>query len=158
MGYKPSLSASSLVRHLFVYVIEGNLDVSPSDSLTRGLLNSRTGIQESDCVVYYLVRRVVQIGLLAMIWAILGLVAFIFMPKFCSLFDMTVGSIYTHVSGSSRCESVTLDMGDVQVIFDTLQSRHRLPESILAESSQFDMALTAQVRYLALLDDRLHSR
>jgi hypothetical protein len=39
-------------------------------------------------------------------------------------------------------------MGDVQVIFDTLKWRHRLPENILAESSQFDMALTAQVRYL----------
>jgi hypothetical protein len=83
-----------------------------------------------------------------MIWAILGLLSFVFMPKVCSLFDMTVGSIYTHVSGSSRCESVTLDMGDVQVIFDTLLWRHRLPENILAESSQFDMALTAQVRYL----------
>lgn len=101
-------------------------------SLIRGHLNSRSGIQKADGVAYYLVRRVVQIGLFAMIWAILGIVAFIFMPKFCSLFDMTLGSIYTHV------------------VFDTLQSRHRvLPEHIsqckhIAQSSQLDRTLTAE--------------
>ncbi|KAN0133063.1 hypothetical protein V8E53_009093 [Lactarius tabidus] len=102
-------------------------------SLIRGHLDSRSGIQKSDGVVYYLVRRVVQTGLLAMIWAILGLVAFIFMPKFCSLFDMTLGSIYTHV------------------IFDTLQSRRRVLPVHLAQSkhlahqsSQLDRTLTAE--------------
>lgn len=95
-------------------------------SLTRALLNSRTGIQQSDSVVYYLIRRVVQMGFFAMIWAVLGLVAFIFMPTVCSFFEMTAGSIYTHV------------------IFDMLQSRRKLHEH-MAERSHTDMALTAQL-------------
>jgi hypothetical protein len=83
----------------------------------RALLNSRSGIQRIDNAVYYLIPRVVQMGLLATIWAISGLVAFIFEPRFCSLFDMTAGAIYTHVSGSSL-RIVPLDMrrrpGDIR--------------------------------------------
>ncbi|KAI9437997.1 hypothetical protein H4582DRAFT_229086 [Lactarius indigo] len=92
--------------------------------LLRALINSR---KKSDGIVYYLIRRVFQIGFFAMLWAALGLVAFIFFPRVCSLFDMTLGSIYTHV------------------IFDTLQSESRigLRENI-AERSQCGMALTAQ--------------
>ena len=113
----------------------------------RALLNSRTGIQKLDNVVYYLIPRVVQMGFLTMIWAVSGLVSFIFMPRFCSLFDMTAGAIYTHVSGCSL-RIVPLDRGDVQAIFDTLQSHHRLRERVV-DPSQIDMSLTAQVRYLA---------
>ena len=82
----------------------------------RALLNSRAGIQKSDSIVYYLSHRVIQMGFFAMIWAISGLVAFIFVPQVCLLFDMTVGSIYTHVSGSSLHESflfVAQHTGDV---------------------------------------------
>ena len=89
-----------LYAHLFLRVVKGQnaYTFHPSDSLIRGHLNSRSSNQKSDSAVYYLARRVVQVGLFAMIWAILGLVAFIFMPKVCSLFDMTLGTIYTHVS------------------------------------------------------------
>ena len=85
-----------------------------------------------------------------MIWAVLGLVAFIFMPRVCSLFDMTLGSIYTHVS-SSLCGSspqLLLNPTVYQVIFDTLQSRHRVvpEEHHIAENNQLDRSLTAEVR------------
>lgn len=103
--------------------------------------------------MYYLARRVVQVGLFAMIWAILGLVAFIFMPKVCSLFDMTLGTIYTHVSifQSSSLAANSLNPPTLQVIFDTLQSRHRevVPEHI-AENGQLDRTLTAEVRVTEL--------
>ncbi|KAH9054938.1 hypothetical protein EDB87DRAFT_1362973 [Lactarius vividus] len=96
-------------------------------SLMQALLNARTGIQRSDSVVYYLVRRIVQMGFFSTIWAISGLVAFIFFPNVCSLLDMTVGSIYTHV------------------IFDTLQSESRIGlREHIVEHSQCDMALTSQ--------------
>lgn len=104
MGHKQSPSASSLVRHFFISVVKETYISHSLDSLMRAFLNSRTGVQKSDNVVYYLIPRVVQMGLFATIWAISGLVAFIFTPMVGSLFDLTAGAIYTHVSDSALRE------------------------------------------------------
>ena len=71
--------------------------------LTLALLQSRTGFQKSDGVVRYLVGRVVQIGFFAMLWTIAGLATWFLMPRYViyALFDVTSGTIYTHVGGSS---------------------------------------------------------
>jgi len=114
------LTRAQTVLSAFWHGLQVIVECFISYSLIRGHLNAR----KSGCAMSYLYRRLVQLGIFAMIWAILGLMAFAFMPKVCSLFDMTVGSLYTHV------------------VFDTL--RHRLSENS-TESNQFDMALTAQV-------------
>ena len=52
--------------------------------------------------MYFLTRRVVQLGLFAVIWSIAGMATWFLLPKYTvvALFDMTSGSIYTHVSDS----------------------------------------------------------
>ena len=69
--------------------------------LTRTLLASRSGLQKSDTLVNHLVRNVIHIGLFATIWAFAGLVTFFLLPRdtVYTIFDVTSGSIYTHVSG-----------------------------------------------------------
>ncbi|KAI0249283.1 hypothetical protein BJV78DRAFT_1228382 [Lactifluus subvellereus] len=90
--------------------------------LSRALLTSRSGIQKSDHVVNRLVRNVVQLGLFAMLWAVAGLATWFLLPRSTvyTLFDMTSGSIYTHM------------------IYDGLLSRPKLRER-LAERSLFDL-------------------
>jgi len=72
--------------------------------LTRALLKSRSGLQKTDNVVKRIVRRVIQIGLLGTICALAGLVSWFFLHNttIYIVFDMTVGSIYTHVRYSFR--------------------------------------------------------
>ena len=69
--------------------------------LTRALLNSRTGFEKSDNLVYYFTRRIIQLGLFAAIWSLAGMATWFLLPKYTvyAFFDMTAGPIYTHVSG-----------------------------------------------------------
>ena len=71
--------------------------------LARALLRSRTNLQRADSVVNYLIRRVIQTGLLATFWTVVGLATFFLLPKMaaCMLVDAAAGPIYTHVSGLS---------------------------------------------------------
>ncbi|KAH9019239.1 hypothetical protein EDB84DRAFT_624041 [Lactarius hengduanensis] len=116
-----------MIISAFWYGLQAIAECLVAYSLMRALLNTRTGIRKSDSVAYYLVRRVVQMGLFATMWAISGLVAFIFFPKVCSLFDVTAGSIYAHV------------------IIDTLQSESRIRfREHMAKRSQCDVVLAAQ--------------
>jgi hypothetical protein len=70
--------------------------------LIHALLKSRSGFEKSDSLVHYLTRRVVQLGLFAVIWSLAGMATWFLLPKYTvfAFFDMTSGSIYTHVSGS----------------------------------------------------------
>ena len=67
--------------------------------LTRALLKSRSGLQKTDNVLKRIVRSVIQIGLFGTICALAGLVSWFFLHNttIYIVFDMTVGSIYTHV-------------------------------------------------------------
>ncbi|KAH9973207.1 hypothetical protein BGW80DRAFT_257035 [Lactifluus volemus] len=78
--------------------------------LSWALLKSRSGVQKSDSVVNYLVRRVIQIGFLASFWTIIGWATWFFLPNELAflLFSATAGPLYTHV------------------IYDTLLSRVQL--------------------------------
>ena len=71
--------------------------------LVRVLLKSRIGIRKSDNVVNFLVRGAIQTGFLAALWAIGGLVTSFFVPQnlVYRVFDVTSGSVYTHVGVSS---------------------------------------------------------
>ena len=70
--------------------------------LIRALLKSRSGFEKSDSLVHHLTRHVVQLGLFAVIWSFAELATWFLLPKYTvvALFDMTSGSIYTHVSDS----------------------------------------------------------
>ena len=72
--------------------------------LSRALLKSRTGLQKSDSIVNYLLRRVIQIGFLAALWTVAGLATWFLLPKVLvfMFFSSTVGPMYTHVGGSSN--------------------------------------------------------
>ena len=77
--------------------------------LIRALLNARSGLEQSDSLVHHVTRHVIQIGLFATTWSLAGLATWFLLPKYTvySFFDMTTGSIYTHVSGRfSRNPSV----------------------------------------------------
>ena len=69
--------------------------------LIRALLKSRRGFEKSDSLVRYFTRRVIQLGLFAVIWSLAGMATWFLLPKYTvfAFFDMTSGSIYTHVSG-----------------------------------------------------------
>jgi len=102
--------------------------------LSRALLKSRSGFKRSDFVLKCIVRRVIQVGLLGTLCALAGLATWFFLRKttIYEMFDMTVGSIYTHV------------------IFDTLLSRVRLREH-LAEGGPVDLMTSLQVQDLVHL-------
>jgi hypothetical protein len=70
--------------------------------LVRSLLKSRSGVRTSDSVVHYIVRNVIQTGLLATTWAIAALVTWFLLPGVSAyrVFDITSGSVYTQVSSS----------------------------------------------------------
>ncbi len=72
-------------------------------SLARGLLKTRSGDHRVDFIVRYLVRSVIQIGVLATVWAIGSLVSWFSMKHslIYRVFDITSGTVYTHVSVSS---------------------------------------------------------
>ena len=68
--------------------------------LIRVLLNSRSGLEKSDSLVHHVTRRVIQVGLFATTWSIAGVATWFLLPRHTvyTFFDMTAGSIYTHVS------------------------------------------------------------
>lgn len=102
MHYKLSPNASSCVRRL--RSIYNETDYSPSLVLfARALIASRSGLNTSDSIVNHLVRKVIQIGLFSTVWAIVALGTFFLFPQeiVYSIFDVTSGSIYTHVSSCS---------------------------------------------------------
>ncbi|KAH9981593.1 hypothetical protein BJV74DRAFT_81576 [Russula compacta] len=117
--FTPAQQASSVVWHITQAICECLI----STFLTRALLASRTGLRKSDNIVSHLTRHVVQIGLFATTWAIAELATWFLLPRYTvyALFDMTTGSIYTHM------------------IYDTLLSRTRLRDR-LAKSSHLDIA------------------
>jgi hypothetical protein len=102
MGCKLSPSSSSQVRHIASAHLTFN-SASYTVFLTRALLKSRSGSQRPDNIVNCLIRSVIQIGLLGTIWALAGLTTWFFMRRavIYEIFDLTVGSIYTHVGVSS---------------------------------------------------------
>lgn len=68
--------------------------------------------------MYYLVRNVIQIGLVATTWAIAALVTWFLLPQNSTyrLFDITSGTVYTQVSSSFAVQLRHLEqdiIGDV---------------------------------------------
>lgn len=99
--HKPSLSPSFRVCYLSLADIRAYCDLHIA-LLIRALLKSRSGFEKSDSLVNYFTRRVIQLGLFAVIWSLAGMATWFLLPKYTvfAFFDMTSGSIYTHVSGS----------------------------------------------------------
>jgi len=114
----PAENATSIVWHTLQAISEFLI----SAFLIRALLKSRSGFEKSDSLVHYLTRRVVQLGLFAVIWSLAGMATWFLLPKYTvyAFFDMTSGSIYTHM------------------LFDTLLSRTQLRERI-NERNNFEM-------------------
>jgi|SRR6266851_552490 len=98
MDCKLSARASSRVHHLSPYSVIETYYVR-TVLLSRALLKSRSGFKRSDFVLKCIVRRVIQVGLLGTLCALAGLATWFFQRKttIYEMFDMTVGSIYTHV-------------------------------------------------------------
>ncbi|KAI9450544.1 hypothetical protein F5148DRAFT_1242614 [Russula earlei] len=94
-----------------------------SEALITGI-----GVQKTDSVVEHLVRNVIQIGLLAALWAVGGLVTWLFLAKTAVylVLSATAGSLYTHL------------------IYDTLLSRIQLREHMV-ETIHTEMALPTQM-------------
>ncbi|KAH9972309.1 hypothetical protein BGW80DRAFT_1315427 [Lactifluus volemus] len=111
----PTAAFTAIARHVLQVITECLI----TTFLARALLKSRSGIQKSDSVVNYLIRRVIQIGFLATLWTIAGLVTWFLLPKTSvyTLFAATVGPMYT------------------QVIYDTLLSRVQLRNRMAETSS-----------------------
>jgi hypothetical protein len=85
-------------------------------------------------------------GLCTMIWAILALGTFFLFPRktVYTVFDVTSGSIYTHVGVCSlRVEHCILTRR-CQMIYDGLLSRTRL-RNHLAEQTELEVWLSSQV-------------
>jgi len=101
--YKPRLSALSPVRRF-------NHDRSPTIDrpipplrtvfLSRVLLKARGGIHQSDMAINYIVRSIIQTGFLATAWALAALATWFLLPDISvyRIFDITSGTVYTHVS------------------------------------------------------------
>ncbi|KAH9973208.1 hypothetical protein BGW80DRAFT_1308778, partial [Lactifluus volemus] len=115
------LEATSAVWYGLQTIAEGLITIL----LSRALLKSRTGLQRSDSVVNYLVRRVIQTGFVAALWVVAELVTWFLLPKTAAyrIFDMTAGAMYTHV------------------IFDTLLSRIQLRKR-MAESTHVEIVFS----------------
>ncbi|KAI0301482.1 hypothetical protein BC826DRAFT_569172 [Russula brevipes] len=138
--WKQALKSSFMVTQLFTgsqnatsvawHGLQAVSELLITIFLTRALLKSRNGSQRPDNIVNCLIRSVIQIGFFGTIWALAGLTTWFFMRRavIYEIFDLTVGSIYTHM------------------IFDTLLSRVRLRERLAAESSPFEFVLSTQGR------------
>jgi len=88
--------------------------------LARALLKSRSGLQKSDSVVNYLIRQVIQAGLLATLWVIAGLATWFLLPRTSNyvFFDPTAGPMYTHAIYDTLLSRVRLRerMGDIEIM------------------------------------------
>jgi hypothetical protein len=64
-------------------------------------LRSRSGLEKTSNLIHYIARRVIQLGLFAMIWNFTAMATWFLMPKYTvwSFFDTTSGAVYTHVGG-----------------------------------------------------------
>ena len=126
--------------------------------LARALLSSRCGLQRSDSVVNHLVRNVIQVGLFAMVWAFAELGTYFLLPErdVYTVFDMTSGLIYTHVSDcfvQARCRIFT--QKGVQMIYDGLLSRPRLRTRLAQRSQLLEVGLPSQVGYSTYIQGHL---
>jgi len=146
--WKQALKSSFMVTQLFTgsqnatsvawHGLQAVSELLITIFLTRALLKSRNGSQRPDNIVNCLIRSVIQIGFFGTIWALAGLTTWFFMRRavIYEIFDLTVGSIYTHM------------------IFDTLLSRVRLRDRLAAESSPFEFVLSTQGQVSTHLDFR----
>ena len=68
--------------------------------LSRVLLKARSGMHRSDSTINYIVRNIIQTGCLATVWALAALATWFLIPKITAyrVFDITSGTMYTHVS------------------------------------------------------------
>jgi len=68
--------------------------------LSRVLLKARSGVRQSDSTINYIVRSIIQTGCLATAWALAALATWFLLPKISAyrVFDITSGTVYTHVS------------------------------------------------------------
>jgi len=68
--------------------------------LSRVLLKARSGMRRSDSTINYIVRNIIQTGCLATVWALAALATWFLIPKITAyrVFDITSGTMYTHVS------------------------------------------------------------
>ena len=76
--------------------------------LSRILLKARSGMRQSDSMINYIVRNIIQTGCLATAWALVGLATWTLLPNDISvfrIFDVTSGTVYTHVSVFSPCST-----------------------------------------------------
>ena len=83
--------------------------------LSRVLLKSRSGLRQSDLTINYIVRGIIQTGGLATAWALAALATSFLLPNISaySVFDITSGAMYTHVSALfSLSHSPHLNGGD----------------------------------------------
>jgi hypothetical protein len=64
------------------------------------LLKARSGMRQSDLTINHIVRSIIQTGCLAAAWALASLATYFLLPKVTAymVFDITSGTIYTHVS------------------------------------------------------------
>ena len=105
---------------------------------------------------YCLVRNIIQTGCLATAWALAALATWFLLPNksVYRIFDMTSGTIYTHVSVSvSLFHLFRLNEVDIfQAMFETLLSRIRLRERMEASSSiHVNLQQVCQRRFVFLL-------
>lgn len=100
--FKRSPSALLRVRH-FRNRCRARLIFPFEVFLTRALLTSRSGMRRSNSVVHHFVRNAIQIGVFATLWSLAALGTYFLLPRWTiyTVFDMTSGSIYTHVGRRS---------------------------------------------------------
>ena len=118
--------------------------------LVRALLKARSGMKRTDLMVRYLVRNVIQTAALATIWAIAALVAWFWLKHILvyRVFDITSGTVYTHVS-VSFVQGYCRLKENIQAIFDTLISRTQLRDRMASTSTSARVDLgypSSQVR------------
>ena len=92
----------------------------------------------------YLIRNVIQTAALATIWSIGALVAWFWLKRVVvySVFDITSGTVYTHVSDPlwrGYCYLKT----NIQAIFDTLISRTQLRDRMATTSARVDLGYSS---------------
>ncbi|KAH9971391.1 hypothetical protein BGW80DRAFT_1322183 [Lactifluus volemus] len=104
------LSTSENITSIVWHVLQAFTECLITFLLARALSKSRSGLQRTDSVVNYLIRRVIQIGFIASLWVVAELVTWFLLPHttIYTIFNATAGPIYT------------------QVIYDTLLSRDEL--------------------------------
>ena len=84
--------------------------------LSRVLLRARSGMRQSDLTINYIVRNIIQTGCLATAWALAALATWFLLPQnilVYRVFDMTSGSVYTHVSVFLSFYLSYLNEGDI---------------------------------------------